>query len=220
MKFSHLVGSLSLLALLSGQAFATTLTIGTPANSLMATPTAASPQFGYTFNFDSLTPNTAPKLAPGQYASAGVTNISSPDGLMVIPFSTQSAPNEVFDTSADGSANITINFAKGQGEVGIGIADSDPVTVFLQALDSHGNPFGSSFGVTLSETSANPGNGYFVISDTSADIFGLSITQPTGNANFSGLAIDDLQLAPEPGTFALFGVGAVIAGFIRLRKRV
>jgi hypothetical protein len=219
LKFSFLMaGSISILALFSGVAGATTLATGTPANSLLATPTAASPQFGWTINFDSLTPNTP--LAPNQYAAWGVTNISSPDGLQVIPFSTQTSPNEVFDSSSDGSANITINFASGQGEVGIGIADSDPVTVFLQALDKNGNDLGSAFGVTLSSTSVNPGNGYFVVSDTSNDIYGLKITQPTGDPNFSGLAIDDLQLAPEPVTVALFGLGAVLVGFSRLRKRV
>jgi PEP-CTERM motif len=225
LKFSFLMGgSLSILALLSGVVRATTLTTGTPANSLLATPTPADPQFDVTINFDELTPNTA--LTPNQYTAWGVTNISSPDGLQVIPFSTQTSPNEVYDPSLDGSANITINFASGQSQVAIGVADADPVTVFLQALDMNGNKLGSAFGVTLDSGSVNPFNGYFVVSDTSPDIFGLQITQPTGNANFSGLAIDDLQLAPaaqltpEPATVALFGLGAVLVGLSRLRKRV
>lgn len=219
MKFSlPIAGFVSILALLSGAASATTLSIGTPANSLPAVPTQASPQFGSTINFDSLTPNTP--LAPGQLAAQGVMNISSPDGLQVVPYSTQTAPNEVFDTSADGSANITINFSASQGVVGIGIADADPVTIFLQALDKGGNPLGSDFGVTLDPGSANPYNGYFVVSDTTDDIYGLQITQPIGNPNYSGLAIDDLQLAPEPATFALFGIGAALFGIGRLRRRV
>ena len=33
------------------------------------------------------------------------------------------------------------------------------------------------------------------------------------------LAIDDVQIAPEPSTFLLMGTGAAILGFFRLRKR-
>ena len=56
---------------------------------------------------------------------------------------------------------------------------------------------------------------------TKADIFGIQITQPVANGNYSGLAIDDLQVAaaPEPGTFALLGAAAVLVGAVRLRKR-
>ena len=69
----------------------------------------------------------------------------------------------------------------------------------------------------LSGTTA--GNGYFLLEDTTSDIFGLQISQPIGNAAlFSGLAIDDVQAAPEPSTFMLLIAGAAIAGFIRLRK--
>ena len=190
---------------------------GTPGNSYLATPTGPSPRFGTLFNFDALTAFTT--FNPSQYAAQGVT-ISSPDGLVVYPYSTQSGPNELFDNSANGSANIKIK-TSGTGEIGIGIADSDPVTITLQALNAGGTGFGSLFSVTIPTGGSNPGNGYFTISDTSYDIYGLQILESVGNANYSGLAVDDLQVAPtpEPATLALFGAGAVLVGMTRLRKR-
>jgi hypothetical protein len=195
---------------------------GTPGNAYTLTPTPPSPSFGTLYNFDGLMPNST--FNPATYAASAV-NISSPDGLVVYPYSTQSGPNELFDNSTNGSANISIK-TFGSEKIGIGIADSDitsggvPVTVFLQALNASGVGFGSLFSVTLPVDGSNPGNGYFTISDTSYDIYGLQITQPIGSVNYSGLAIDDLQVAPtpEPSTFALLGVGALLAGAVRLRK--
>jgi len=53
---------------------------------------------------------------------------------------------------------------------------------------------------------------HFVIEDTSPDSFGLSITQSVGNSAYSGLAIDDVQTTPEPGTgvLCLAVIGLVI----------
>jgi hypothetical protein len=193
------------------------LIVGTPADSYLATPTSASPNLGAVeINFDSLTPFTTYST----YTSQDVS-ISSPDGLEVLPFSTESAPNELFDTSAAGSANITIDDTLGVTAIGVGIADSDPVTIFLQALNADGTAFGSLFSVTIPETGTNSGNAYFVIEDTTSDIYGLQITQPVGNAaSFSGLAIDDVQVAPEPSSFVLLAGGIAILGALRLRKRV
>jgi hypothetical protein len=82
-----------------------------------------------------------------------------------------------------------------------------------------GAPF--SINVLTSGDPNNPGNGYYVVSDTSYDIFGLKVLQTSGSPNYSGLAIDDLQVAPipEPASLALFGAGAAILGFWRSRKR-
>lgn len=213
----------SILAVVSANA-APVLGTGTPANSYNSPPTGVSPSFGTLYNFDSLTPLSA--FSPATYAAQGVT-ISSPDGLIVYPYSTQSGPNELFDNSAAGTANISIN-TFGSKEIGIGIADSDitaagaPVTVYLQALNASGVGFGTLFAVTLPTGGSNPGNAYFTLSDTSYDIYGLQITQPVGNASlYSGLAIDDLQIAPtpEPATFALLGISTLIAGAVGLRKR-
>lgn len=196
--------------------------LGTGTAGNAALKTGPSPSFGEIFNFDSLTANST--FSPTTYAAQGV-NISSPDGLVVLPYSTQSGPNFLFDNSAAGSANILIK-TFGVSEIGVGIADSDvnasnvPVTISLQALNSSGVGFGSIFNVTLTDTGINPGNGYFTLSDSTADIYGLQILQSVSNASlYSGLAIDDVQVAPEPSTWALLGAGALLAGVTRLRKR-
>ncbi len=224
MKAKILIFSVILLATATANA-SPVLATGTPGNSYTSPVTPVSPRFGTLYNFDSLT--ALATFSPTTYSAQGV-NISSPDGLVVYPYSTQSGPNELFDNSADGSANISID-TFGTNEIGIGIADSDitsggnPVTIYLQALNSSGSGFGTLFAVTLPVDGSNPGNGYFTISDTGYDIFGVQITQPAGSASlYSGLAIDDLQVlpAPEPASFVLFGAGALLlAGIKRARRR-
>jgi hypothetical protein len=127
----------------------------------------------------------------------------------------------LFDTSTGGTANITISLARGTAAIGIGIADSDPVSVTFQALGAGGVNLGSPFTVSLATTESliNPGNGYYVVGDTTPDIFGLKITQTVANANFSGLAIDDLQTVPEPSTILLLIGGAGTLFCFGLRKR-
>jgi hypothetical protein len=188
---------------------------GTPADDYSLPNTSASPNLqGILLNFDSLTP-----LATYSTYTSGGVSISSPDGLEVLPYSSQSAPNELFDNSAAGSANITIGITKGATAIGVGIADSDSVTITLQALNSVGTVFGPAFNLTIPETGSNPGNGYYVVEDTTADIYGLRITQPLSSVNYSGLAIDDVQVAPEPSTFMLLAAGAAVLGTRLLRKR-
>lgn len=215
-----LFSSIILAAAVSASA-SPTLGTGTPANTNLATPAGASPNFGGTsINFDSLTPFST--VSATQFTSQGVSSISSPGGLTVLPYSTQSAPNELFDGSPNGTANITIKLASGASSIGIGIADSDPFSVTLQALTAAGTDFGSPFSVTIPDTGVNSGNGYFYISDTSNDIYGLQILQSSGSVNNSGLAIDDLQFvaaAPEPSSYALFGAGAVLLALLRKRSR-
>ncbi len=198
---------------------APTLTTGTPADSYLATPSQATPSFGTAFSFDSLTPGST--FSASQYAAQGVT-ISSPDGLVVLPYSSQSAPNYLFDNSTNGTANIQITTGA-SNQIGIGISDSDSVNIQLQPLAIGGVAVGSAFNVTLPSTGVNPFNGYFVISDTTADIYGLRITQTAASASYSGLAIDDLQVStvatPEPASLALLGAGALLFGITRLRKR-
>jgi hypothetical protein len=197
----------------------TVLTVGQPGNSQLATPTGPSPKLGSLINFDSLTPFST--FDPNTFASRGVT-ISSPDGLTVYPFSTQSGPNYLYDGSGDGTADITIKLGGGVNAIGVGIADSDPVSIILQALGQNGLALGQAFTIDLASTESqiNTGNGYYVISDSSADIYGLRILQTSSDpANFSGLAIDDIQVTPEPGSMMLFGSGMAFLGSLRLRKR-
>ena len=209
--------ALALLLVPSVVGASVTLIVGTPADSLLAVPSGPSLVIGNQINFDNLTPNST--FDPNTYAAQGVT-ISSPDGLIVLPYSTQSFPNYLFDNSPDGTANITIALTNGTSEIGIGIADSDdPANVTLQALGLGGVSLGSPFQVTIPENTNNPGNGYFAIKDTSSDIYGLRITETDGGPNYSGLAIDDLQTAavPEPATLTLLGIGVV--GLAAYRRR-
>jgi hypothetical protein len=215
------LGTINLLfcaaALLTNVAYASPVLItGTPGDANLAVPTGPSPTLGHLINFDNVSTCTSTACPTLSVLNA---TFSSPDGLLVIPFSTQSFPNELFDNSANGSANLSIRLTGGVGGIGVGIADSDPVTVTLQALNSSGTPFGTAFAVTIPENTVNPGNGYYVVADTTPDIFGLLITQPVGSANFSGLAIDDVQSTPEPSTFVLFASGAALFAGLRLRKR-
>jgi len=229
MKFKLTLCS-SLLLLTSMAQADPVIVVGTPGDSLLSKPTGPSPNLGTLINFDSLPSCTTfpscPTLSPSTFAGQGVTSISSPDGLAVIPFSTQSGPNELYDNSANGTASITIDLAHGTDAIGIGIADSDgevlpSLTVTFQALGAGGTPLGSPFVENLASTESaiNTGNGYYVVEDTTADIFGLEIIQSVGNPNFSGLAIDDLQIAPEPSSVLLLaGAVAMLASF-RLLKR-
>jgi hypothetical protein len=193
------------------------LITGTPGNANLGT--GPSLIFGPIVNFDSLTPNTT--LNPAQFAAQGITSISSPDGLTVEPYSTQSFPNDVVDNGVNGVANISIKLSTGSNEIGIGIADSDPVSITLQALGLNGSALGSAFSVTLPSNTINPYNGYFAIADSGYAIGGLEILQTSANASYSGLAIDDLQVAPtpEPASFVLAGAGLMAFGLTRLRRK-
>ena len=143
---------------------------------------------------------------------------SSPDLIQVVPYSTQSGPNELYDLGANGKANLTIALTGGVTEIGVGIADSDPVTITIEALGIGGTVL-QSFPVTISETNPNPGNGYFLISDTTPGLYGLEIVQNTGNANYSGLAIDDVQATPEPSSYLLLASGGALLFALRKRAR-
>ena len=207
------IGSLALM-LAAAVAHATpVLTVQQPSNSQLATPTKVASLGGTLINFDSLAANTSYATT---YSTAGVS-ISSPDGLVVLPYSTQSGPNELYDNSAAGSANLTVLLTGGYSAIGVGIADSDPVTVTIQALGAGGVNLGPAFFENLSATQStvNTGNGYYVVRDTTSDIYGLRITQALSNVNYSGLAIDDVQLSaaaqvspvPEPSSLLLVAEG-------------
>ena len=151
-------------------------------------------------------------------------SISSPDGLTVLPYSTQSGPNELYDASLDGSAHITLSLASPTSAVGFGIADSDPVSLTVQAIGAGGVLLGSPFTENLAttESSINTGNGYYLLRDTSSDIYGFVLTQAAGDAvDYSGLALDDVQIAPtpEPSTLTLMGLGVSSVLGLASRRR-
>jgi hypothetical protein len=197
--------------------------VGTAADDSSLPNKPATPNLGgVLINFDGLSSCAVfPPSGCTNYsgtAFSGVT-ISSPDGLYAIPFSAQTAPNELFDNSAEGSASITVETAGGESAFGVGIADSDPITITLQALGAGYVPFGAADVITIPETGGNPGNGYYYVVDTTSDIFGFTITQSLSDPSFSGLAIDDVQVSPEPSTFLLLTAGAATLGILRLRRR-
>jgi hypothetical protein len=216
---THLPLCSCLLLLTPFLAQADSIIVGTPGNALLATPSGPSPNLGGTLlTFSNLSPFST--FNPSTYAPQGIT-ISSPDGLTVLPYSTQTnPPNELFDNSSNGTANITISLINGVNAIGVGIADSDsPVNIMLQALNASGGNLGSAFAVTIPEGPVNPGNGYFVVEDTTADIGGLKITETMGGSSYSGLAIADVQVAPEPSSWMLLAGGLAMIGFYRLLKR-
>jgi hypothetical protein len=194
------------------------LIVGTPGDDLLARPTGPSPLLGGPLlTFADLTPFST--FNPSTYADEGIT-IYSPDGLIVEPYSTQSYPNFLFDDSPDGTADITISLSQANSAIGVGIADSDyPANIQLQALGAGGVDLGSPFPVTIPETTENPGNGYFVVEDAANDLYGLQITETDSGPYYSGLAIADVQIAPEPSTFPLLAGAMAIMGYWRLRKR-
>jgi hypothetical protein len=209
--------------------------VGTPANAYSLPPTTMpSPNLGgLLINFDSLAacqtfpiPSTGCTDLSGNNFGGDVT-ISSTDGLYVIPYSSQSAPNELYDNGTGGTADTIISVTQGAAAIGVGIADSDadgsgnPVTIVLQALNSSGGDLGAAAQVTLPETGSNPGNGYFYVTDSSPDIYGIQITQSVSNPSlYSGLAIDDVQVSPEPSTLPLLiGGGLAMIGSSRLRRK-
>lgn len=209
--------------------------VGTPANAYSLPPTTKPlPNLGgLLINFDSLAacatfpiPSTGCTNVSGNDFGGDVT-ISSADGVYVIPFSAQSAPNELYDNGTGGTADTIISVSEGATAIGVGIGDSDvdgsgdPVDIFLQALNSTGGDLGAADEITLPETGSNPGNGYFYVTDTTPDIYGIQITQPVSNPSlYSGLAIDDVQVSPEPSTFLLLiGGGLAMIGSSRLRGK-
>jgi hypothetical protein len=196
-----------------------TIVSGTPGDAGTSPSTPVSPNLGgVLLNFDSLTPFTT-------YPTTAVdgVSISSPDGLEVLPFSDQSGPNYLYDTSAEGTADITISLSSPTTAIGVGIADSDGVDVTLEALGAGGIDLGT-FSEFLNPNlpTNNPGNYYFILEDTVPGLDGLVLTQTDANPNFSGLAIDDVQVAPtpEPSSMLLLSTGLCgVAGFGFRRKR-
>src|ERR1700689_747932 len=103
---------------------------GTPGDSSLATPSGPSPNLNnILLTFASLTDGTTYTNAD-PFSQSGVT-ISSPDGLTVLPYSTQSNPNYLYDDGAngdgDGTADIIIKLTSGVTAIGVGIADADTI---------------------------------------------------------------------------------------------
>jgi hypothetical protein len=234
--------SFLLLAPLLVQAGTVTLVTGTPGDGISSPATLPSPNLGdLLLNFSNLTTNTncqediltaCPAFNPAQYAAQGVTiSTVGSEGLVVYPFSAQSGPNELFDNTTDGSSNVIISLSSGVTAIGVGIADSDdlsvccsssdPVGITLQALGLGGGNLGSAFTVTTPETNPDTaGDGYWAVEDPTAEIYGLEISTPATDEG--GLAIADVQATPEPSSFLLLMGGAAMMAMIgsyRLRKK-
>lgn len=237
---------ISLMLMLPLLAAADTVTIvqGTAGDANFLPATAPSPNLGGVINFANLaggvTSNcvdnlVCPTFNPDQYAAQGVT-ISSPDGLLIFPFSTQTSGGiELYDPGAtdsstcapnfacDGTANITIGIAGGVSELAVGISDGDdPLALTITALGAGGTVLASmdvSSAVEAADSAENYANTYFVAEDaTGAGIYGLQITQTVPTFG-SGLALAEVEVTPEPSTLLLLSAGAAIFGALRLRKR-
>lgn len=189
-------------------ASASTITIGTP-NFFGA---GLSPTFGTLVNFDSLTPFAT--VSSGAFSSVGVqsiTNNPSTNQLIAEPFSEQSQPNEITTTASNFAGDITILFSNLSNEVGIGIAEDGTTQTTLTVLGASNNVLATFVETVPSSTF----NAYYVISDPTFDIHGITIDAS------QNLAIDDLQFtsAPEPASVSFAAVGLVVlAGLWRRRK--
>jgi hypothetical protein len=218
---------------------------GTPGTNSSLPVTGPSPSFQNVINFANLgsqitNPNCSnagtncPAFNSAQYASGGVTNISSPDGLLIYPFSDQTAGGiELFDPGAtdpstcvstgtcDGTADITINLAYGVEDLAVGLSDfDDPVDLTITALGLGGTVL-DTLDVSSAVEAATLGTGqtYFVAEDTAPGIYGLEISQTTQTFG-SGLALAEVVYTPEPSTFLfLIGGGLAIIGTARMRKK-
>jgi hypothetical protein len=218
---------------------------GIPGDNSSLPVTSPSPGFSKVIDFSTLYPTGnsncinngmgCPTFNSTQYASQGAT-ISSPDGLLIYPFSDQTAGAvELFDPGStdsstctstpgtcDGTANITINLAYGVGDLAVGLSDfDDPVSLTLSVLGA-GNTVLYSMDVSSAVEAATltTGQTYFVAEDTTPAIYGLEITQTTQTFG-SGLALAEVEYTPEPSTLLfLIGGGAAIIGISRRRKKV
>ncbi len=223
---------------------------GTAGDNTFLPATSPSPGFSNVINFANLDSqitslsSTAqadcvdsgvqcPTFNSTQYASQGVT-ISSPDGLVIFPFSDQTAGGiELFDPGAtdsstclstgtcDGTANITIGLAGGVDDLAVGLSDfDDPVSLTINVLGA-GNTVLESMDVStdIEAAAQSTGQTYFVAEDTAPGIYGLQITQST-QTDGSGLALAEVELTPEPSTVLLMiGGGLALIGSTRLRKK-
>ncbi len=99
---------------------------------------------------------------------------------------------------------ISRRLAMGTDGFGFGIADGDGVSITLQALGANRADLGSAVVENLNNTADVNGNSYFTVTDAGYDIFGVKITQTVGNANYSGLAVGDIEVAPAPEPAAFF----------------
>jgi hypothetical protein len=228
----------------------------TPGNNNLFPASSPSPTFsGLILNFANLEsqitalgpPNAAnceglgtncPTFSPSQYASQGVT-ISSPDSLLIYPFSDQTAGGiELFDPGAsngptcpstgncDGTANITVTLASAVANLAIGLSDFDnPVNATINVLGQGGTVlFSDTTDVTADlEAAANAltgtGQTYFAAEDTIPEIYGIQITQ-TIQTDGSGLALAEVEATPEPSTLLLMiGGGLAMIGVSRLRRK-
>lgn len=218
-----LLAGIALLTCASAALPDTVFVTGTPAFN----NTGRTPLIGTLVNFDDPTLVAAAAggsyaLPSDYYASIGIASISDPSGVFVEPYSTQSAPNFLTNgnASVNGEANITISFASSVNAVGVGVADADGAPITLE-LWGAGNTLLSTQTVSLPTNTVNAYNGYFAFIDSTSDIYGLSVIQNTdlSASSPSGLAIDDIQFAPEPATTGVAVLGFVLLGAASLRKR-
>jgi hypothetical protein len=197
------------------------LTVGVPAHTAAGIPLPSPLLAGRYVRFDSepagltINPGTVYRIGYSGITDASVT---STDQLVIRPTSTQSAPNELFANSGNGTADITINPDNNVSAIAFGIADPDPVNLTVNVVTTSGIvPF--QIDLRSTEDPTNPGNGYYEFQDNVKDILAVEILQTTAAPSFAGLAIDDVQYAPEPGALGLLlFAGAMFVGKWRRSK--
>jgi hypothetical protein len=181
---------------------ATTLLTGTPNNSDNSTdtPTGLTPKFGTLINFDSLTPNSI--LASNAFAGSGISSIADTNGtapLSAMPYSSQSYPNYI-GTADFSNIDTRITLNNSTNQIGVGLLAGQSNSFSLLAYGASNNLLGS-YTVNVPSDGVNAYNGYYAISDTTADIKSLEVI---GNGGF-----DDVQFNTVPEIDANSCTGAL-----------
>jgi hypothetical protein len=152
-----------------------------------------------------------------QYAAQGVTFVNAMQlvacDMDCYDYPPHSGTGEIINDSGnfDGGADpIGVFFAPGATDISGWYSDPNGMTV--TAYDAGNNLLATFIGAATNQSNAE-----FTITSATSGISYITISDDSGNADF--VSVDDLSytITPEPGSFMLFGSGAL--GLIGMLRR-